>query len=103
MIATATASTGRTEEERRFSGRAVTAGACPAPLFVPDHCRWSIRSRADCQRFAGSFSRLLRIAKSSAGTSMFWIVETGGGVDVMMAEINEAWLSLANAFLPVSI
>ena len=81
-----------------------TAGAARPAADPSEIQRSSLpTSPADCHRSSGSFARHVLTTRSSAGGVIGCSVEIGGGSELMIDEISDAWLVPSNAFLPVAI
>ena len=81
----------------RFSIRAASGGACSIARSS------SVRSRADCQRFSGSFARALWTTRSSAGGVAGAVAAIRGGWSFRMAPVRDAWVAPPNGRCPVAI
>src|SRR5450759_1773523 len=98
--ATLAISHGRNRTRKR-RGVASAGPGVTAPSEMARSCRPT--SWAACHRSAGSLAREVRIRPSSAGGLIGCREETGGGSEVRIAEMSDAWLVPENAFLPVAI
>src|SRR5262245_7188002 len=89
----------RSRFRRRGAAGAKTPAADPSAI----HLNSLPTSPALCQRSSGSFAMQVFTTRSKAGGDMGCTVDIDGGSEVMIEEINEAWLVPENAFFPVAI
>src|SRR5271169_5018677 len=78
-----------------------TERTVPSPSEI--HFRFVLRSRADCQRSSGSFSRQVLTTLSSARGNIGRTAEIGAGFRSRIAAITLVVLFPSNARLPVAI
>lgn len=80
--------------------RAAGSPVCEPPSTI--HFNSVATSAALCHLSSASLARHFVTAWPRAGGAMGWRAATGGGSELMMAEITLAWLSPSNALRPVT-